>query len=201
MADPILRQQGDYKYWDFGNGKVADYGSYKPLGFHEDSPGPGQGRLSVGSENDKNLDDYLSRVKGRMDSPDQWSGRAIDQATSKIRDATEGRRKALRSMMAKRGVMGDTSVPELSEASLSAQEGRDVAGAAADISTQRERDKDAFLLGSQGAFAAPGQANLQNRQMGLNTWQAAENARLSRESMEMQQWMQNLDSTLKLLDL
>src|SRR5512144_3074061 len=70
------------------------------------------------AQDDPDLRDYLNTVKEHMKAPG-WEGEAIDTATSKIRDATEGRRKALRSMMAKRGVLGDTTVPELSEAALS----------------------------------------------------------------------------------
>lgn len=198
MPDPTLRNQNGYRYWDFGGGRFADYDSYKPLGYKEPDAG---GDFRVEAQNDPGADEFQSRVKKRMDSPDEWSGQAIDRATSKIRDATEGRRKALRGMMAKRGVLGDTSVPELSEASLAAQEGRDVAAAATDISLGRERDKDAFLLGSQNAFLAPGQANRADRSLGLQTWQAAEGARLTREANDMQQWMGMLDATLRTLQM
>lgn len=141
------------------------------------------------AQTDPNLQAYLSRVTSRLDNPGESTGRAIDIATGKIRDAHEGRRAALKGLMSQRGVLNSSSIPELTEANLMESEAGDVSSAATSIALGREHDMDALLLGSAGAFQAPGAASRADRAFGLEAWQAAEAARQARERQQTQQYM------------
>jgi hypothetical protein len=147
---------------------------------------------------DPRLENLANKVEGRLNDPEGATGRAIDRATGKIRDATEGRRKALQSMMAARGVLSGSSIPELTEGALMSEEGRNIAGASADISLGRERDNDAFMLGAVGALRAPGDAAARDRQMGADIWAQQESLRLARQRAEMDQYLSQLDMLSRL---
>jgi hypothetical protein len=144
------------------------------------------------AQQDPNLTAQVGRINARLDNPEGSTGRAIDQATSGIRDANEGRRKAIKGMLSKRGVLSSSSIPEFSEANLMQQEGADVNKAASGIAIQRERDNDAFLLGSTDALAAPGNAARADRGLGNQQWQMAEQARQSADQAQVQNWMNSL---------
>lgn len=143
--------------------------------------------------NTAQIDPYLqrqaARVEKRLDNPEDSTGRAIDVATSKIRDANIGRKRAIQGMLAKRGVLSSSSIPELSEAAMSQQEGQDVNRAAADISLQRERDEDAFLLGSTSTLGAPGSAQRADRSLAQQQWESFEANRRAQEREGIDRFM------------
>jgi hypothetical protein len=132
-----------------------------------DPGGGGGGEFTNTAERDPRLDKHLDRLDRRLDDPEGETGRAIDLAGSKIRDATEGRRRVAGAYQARRGVLGSTSVQGLAEAGFLDDEGRDIAGAAAGISLQRARDNDAFALGATGAYGDAARINQGERELGL----------------------------------
>lgn len=151
------------------------------------SPGSGYPGQNTAQE-DPRLAAHAKRIEARLDDPMGSTGRAIDVAGSKIRDAFEGRRSALKGMMAGRGMMSSSSAPEIQAGRLANDEGRAVAGAAADIALARERDNDAFMLGATGALAAPGEAMARDRAFNLNQFLGLEGNRRADESLALDRW-------------
>lgn len=150
---------------------------------------------------DPNLQDYLSRLKGRLDNPEGSTKRAIDVAGGAIRDVGEGEKSAVQANAARRGVLSSSTIPEIGEAAISKGVQSNVGKAAAGIALGRERDNDAFLAGSGGAFQAPGAAARADRSLGLNQWQVAQANQRAMEAAQMQQWMSSLDLIGNLLRL
>lgn len=147
---------------------------------------------------DPNLQGLANRFNARLDDPTGNSGALIDQATSKIRDANEGRRKAVAGMLAKRGVLASSSIPEFAESSLQKQEGSDVAKATTDITNARQQSNDQVLESAAGAMAAPGNAARADQSLGLQQWQAAEQAREAQDRANLSSWMSTIDLIGKL---
>lgn len=191
------RSASDYDWSQYGGNQGRDAylaGTYTPPGGESGGGGGSSGAsFSTEAEYDPRLTTLADQVAARNANPEGSTGRAIDRSTSKIRDATEGRRSALRSMMASRGVLAGTSIPEMMEGQLSEQEGRQVAGNAADISLARERDNDQFLLGSTAALRAPGDAAARDRQMGQDAYFQQQQLQMQRDRMQMDQYMQQLN--------
>lgn len=150
------------------------------------------------AEMDPRLLRHADRLERRMDDPEGSTKRAITRSTSEIRDASEGRRKALRGMLSRSGALGDSSGEAMGTRQILAQEGRDVADSAAGISLARERDNDSFMLGATGALAAPGQGARADRQFGLDAWQTAEAGRRADDAVRSSEWMRNIDLMFRL---
>lgn len=153
------------------------------------------------TQNDPNFQYLMGLMKDRLNDPEGSTGRAIDLATSKIRDATEGRRSAMKSVLARRGVLGDSSIPEWTDRQLSDQEGRDVAASASGIALQREKDNDAMLLGATSPMAAAAQAGTANQSLALQQWQAAQNAQYQQQRSQLDRYLAQLQALGMLANL
>jgi hypothetical protein len=173
---------------------MQDAGMYRPLG----DPGPGGGEAAPSFTNtaatDPRVSKHLDRLDKRLDDPMGSTGRAIDMAGSKIRDAMDGRRAAVKGMLAGRGVLGSSSVPELSEAAMSDAEGRQVNQAASDISLARERDNDQMLLGATGAYQGAASLNQGDRRLGLEQYLGEKNLAFNQQRGQLQDLLAVLGS-------
>lgn len=145
------------------------------------------------AQTDPRLGRQLDRLDERLNNPEGSTGRAIDVATSKIRDANEGRRKAVQGMLARRGVLSSSSIPEFSEASMQNSEAADVNQAATNIALQREQANDQVLLGATGAYTASGDAQRAAQALGNQQWQMAEQARQARDRAALDAWMGSIN--------
>lgn len=172
---------------------------YRPGETFATPAAPAQGAPRTDT-NTAQYDPYLKknadRVDKRLDNFGESTGRAIDMATSKIRDASEGRRRALRGLLAGRGALGSTSSLEEGEGRIADREGQAVNAAAADISMGRERDYDNLLLGATGALGAPGDAAARDRRFNLDATMAAESSRRFDAQMARDDFYQTLNFAL-----
>lgn len=150
---------------------------------------------------DPYLKDYLGRVRGRLDDPEGSTKRATNVAGSALRDLAEGEKSALHASLARRGVLSGSSLPQIGEAAISDRTTANVARVAADIGLQRERDNDAFLAGSGGAFSAIGDRQRQDKALALNQWEAGQAAQRAAEQAGLMQWRGSLDLISSLLRL
>lgn len=141
---------------------------------------------------DPRLDRHAQRIEDRLANPEASTGRAIDMATSKIRDAAAGRQRAIEEQYGAAG-MGGSGFETSAALDLEGGVGRAIAGASADISLGRERDEDSFLLGATDALGAPGAAARQDRQLALQQYVAQEGARRQAEAAQLAQQMAILD--------
>jgi hypothetical protein len=163
--------------------------------------GGAAGSVSNLSTVDPTLMKYVGSLQKRIDDPMGATGRAIDVATSKIRDAAEGQRKQLTANASSRGVLAGSSIPEMGEAAISDKVMRDVAGAATDITLGREKANDDFLLGAGAGMRAPGEEARANATLGLNQWEAQQADQRARDAQGLQAWMANMDMLTKVLQL
>lgn len=146
---------------------------------------------------DPRLDTHATQVQGRIDNPSQSTGRAIDLAVGRLRDLGEGQKRAGSSSFARRGMLGSGGQADF-ESGIDEDIRREGSGAAADIALQRERDDDAFLLGSTGALAAPGEAARADRSLSQQQWEmetsaqqrAYESQEANRQAQEAQAFAQ-----------
>lgn len=143
-------------------------------------------------------------VKKRLEDPTGSTNRAIDVATSHIRDAGEGQAQGIRNMLASRGVAG-TGVEANMMGGLAAAQQRDIAGASAGIAMDREKANDAFMLGATGALGAPGAAERADRGLGLSAeeleiqrFNAAAADRRANAALESQNYLAYLDALLSM---
>jgi hypothetical protein len=127
-----------------------------PPGGSSAGPTTGGGFTNT-AEMDPTLMEHLGRLRKRLDDPEGSTGRAIDRAGSKIRDAAEGTMGVMRNTLSKRGALAGTNAGDLLTRDILTKSQSDIADTAAGISLERERDNDSFLMGSTGAFAMPGQ--------------------------------------------
>lgn len=164
----------------------------------------------AGPNTDPNLQTQVDRLGQRLSA--DTTGHAIDRAQGAIRDQAAGQQAALRVRNARAGVEGGVAA-QLGQ-NIDARSQRAQAGAASDISLGRERDLDALTLGGQNIMAAPGQfqqnknaadlgqiaggigaantgAQLQlgQQNLGLQQWQAGNNASNANQDRQMAQWM------------
>jgi hypothetical protein len=193
----VPRGAGGYTPPGYGGGGIGGAGGVGGTGGLNIPPPPA---LSSGTPppitndagSDPNLQGLADRINKRLDDPMGSTGRAIDVATSNIRDANEGRRKAVSGMLARRGVLASSSIPEFGEAAIQRNEAADVNKASTNIALGRERDNDQMLLGAAGALSAPGNAARADRSLGLQQWEAAEQARQAHDRAALDQWMGTL---------
>lgn len=162
-----------------GGGATVDLGPVGPAG-------PGQSPTPNGysptpfnntAQDDPRLARLAGRIEDRLANPNQSTGRAIDLAVGRLRDLGEGQKRAGASSFARRGVMG-SGVQAGYEAGVDEDVRAKGAGVAADLSLARERDEDAFMLGSAGALGAVGEANRADRRLALDQWMGENAMRL-----------------------
>lgn len=146
------------------------------------------------AQTDPNLQYLMGRIKERTEGPGVTE-RAMDRATSQIRDAGEGLSRQISEGAARRGV-GGTGAEALQQRQLGNALQRDIAGAMADISLGREQDIDRLLLGAQGTFQAPGQQALQDRALANQAYATqqglAMQAQQQQAQLQMAQQQQNM---------
>jgi hypothetical protein len=111
--------------------------------------------------------------------------RAIAGATSGIRDATTGLAKELGGNLARRGI-SQSGIRTSGEQGLAQNAQRQIAGAAAGITQGRERDIDAMVMGGLPIMGAQDQLGLQKQGLGLQQWQAQNQAEIARQQLGLQ---------------
>lgn len=155
--------------WSMVNGKptpgAAPAPSPRPAPQQTASPaGPASSAVLKNSvQMDPNLQWLAGQVRGRIVG-DEGGRRAIDVASSKIRDQGEGLQKALDASAASRGIFGSGAHAQQGQ-ELAENVQRAQAGAAADVALGRQRDLDQFMLGATNVFETP--ARLAQGQQGL----------------------------------
>lgn len=130
-------------------------------------PPPTPEPLQLSAQEDPNLVGLGNDYKKYISDLQSGTGRIMDIAGSRLRDAREGGRKALSEDAAMRGV-DDSKL--LEDYDTETQGG--VSKALADITTDRERTLGGALQGGVSVFGAPKQLALQEKGLGLQAWQA-----------------------------
>lgn len=111
--------------------------------------------------------------------------RAIDRSTSNIRDSTSGLMKELGGNMARRGI-SQSGIQTSGQQALAGQAQRQIAGSSADISLGRERDLDALTMGGLPIMTAQDELGLRKQGLGLQQWQAQNQAEIARQQLGLQ---------------
>ncbi len=111
--------------------------------------------------------------------------RAMNRATSQIRDATTGLGKELGGNMARRGI-AQSGIQNSGQQALANQAQKQIAGASADIAMGRERDVDAMVMGGLPIMGAQDELGLRKQGLGLQQWQAQNQAELARQQLGLQ---------------
>lgn len=181
----------------FGGG--AGGGNAVPMSY---GPSPSAPTPFVNTaQQDPGIQAQLGRLNARLDNPEGSTRRAIDVATGAIRDANEGRRKAIKGMLASRGVLSSSSIPELTEAKLNRDEASQVNKSAEDIALGREQANDQMLLGATGAFTAAADSARADRSLGLSQYQMAEQARQAADRAAVDKWLGTINAITSLASL
>lgn len=132
-------------------------------------PAPTQANpTTIAAADDPRLTALNDRYNSYLDDFDKGTGKALDQAGAKFRDAREGARSAMSNDAAFRGVNADTG-------NFDASTLRGEQGAIADEATKREAEKGENLRGGLAIAGAPGSANRQDRQLNLDLLRDQEN--------------------------
>lgn len=137
------------------------------------------------AEEDPRLGYLANKVQNRLENPQDSTRRSIDSVGLALRDLQSGQERELDANLAQRGVSG-SGMGGAARQQMSADTAGRIGGAARDITIQRARDEDAFLLGSQGALGAPGEANRADRQLAGSLWIENEQNRRQQESADLQ---------------
>jgi hypothetical protein len=136
------------------------------------------------AQRDPRLEVLGKAVEERVTNPDMSSRRAIDAAGLAIRDLASGQEKEAQVGAAMRGVSG-SGMESAAQADIQRDTRGKVAGAARDITLGRERDQDAFLLGSTGALGAAGDAARSDRALTQQAWIENEQNRRAQEQADL----------------
>jgi hypothetical protein len=115
------------------------------------------------------------------------SKRAIDHAVLGTMDAAALGAKDMGANMARRGISGTGAGATFLNKNVFQPAQRTAAGQATDISLAEQARQDDLAKSLQGPAGNIAGNNLQNRQFGLNTWQAQQNDARERAQMEQQQ--------------
>lgn len=165
----------------------------------------GAGDISNVSQTDPYLEEQIRLYKDRLKSDP--TERAIARATTGAMDAAAlGAADLGAASMARRGIIGTGAGSTYLAKNFFRPAQEQAARAATDIALGREGQLDQLVLGGTGLMAAPGQAALANRGLGLQQLQtqiAAQEAaaRLAEEqrAREQAQQQQQMDMWLRLL--
>lgn len=111
--------------------------------------------------------------------------RAIAGATSGIRDATTGLAKELGGNLARRGI-SQSGIRTTGEQGLAQNAQQQIAAAASGITQGRERDIDAMVMGGLPIMGSQDQLGLQKQGLGLQQWQAQNQAEIARQQLGLQ---------------
>lgn len=185
--------------WHEGNGPFgwgATPGGGGGSGGGGSAAPPRPSELTLDAKANPYLEELVGRQRGYLDSLEGGTGRIMDIAGSRLRDAREGGRKALQNSAAFRGV-DDGSVLS----SYDAETTRGVQSALADITTDREALLGNALQGSLGIYSAPGEdARAQNAQA-LQAWQANNDANMGWWNASNMVGQQNFENWATALEL
>jgi hypothetical protein len=166
------------------------------------------------------LAEQVGNLRSRMGA--DTTARATAKAEARIRAQAAGQKKALASRLGRIDAPA-SSIAKL-QGGIDEAARRSAAGATADIQLGRERDLDNLTLGGQGIMSAPAQyalqkqsiANgllgmgvgaagnaaqlgLQQQGLGLNMWEAANNANFARERLAADQRAQQEGQLMAML--
>lgn len=171
---------------------------------------------------DQNLQWQIDQYKSRLSNDPTQA--AINQSTEAIQDMSAGADTQADEMAARRGI-GGSGLDARSHAAISDAAQRQQAKSASDITLGRQAQLDALTLGGQGIMSAQGQyglaqqglnnnyvlggANLAGAQgqlalgqqgLGLQQWQAQNQAQLQQQQLAQQQYQQQLSAWMAMMN-
>lgn len=123
--------------------------------------------FSTSAPDDPRLTGLADRYGRYLDDFESGTGKIMDIAGSKLRDAREGGRKALAQSEKFRGVASSGAMGDY-ETETQGQ----LSGTLADIAVNREREYGAAMRGAVPMYRAPRELNLQERSIGINAYNA-----------------------------
>jgi hypothetical protein len=135
------------------------------------------------AQNDPHLDDLWKKYQDRFS--DDNTKRAIDRSNTGIADSAALLGKDARASLADRGALGTGVGAAFINKNITAPAQRQAAGAAADISMDAEKRKDALVLGGVGLAGA--HSDLAVRQQANANQQYATSAQIQMQQQEAQQ--------------
>jgi hypothetical protein len=150
-------------------------------------PGTGGGLGAPGMTNNvdpsQNLQWLQDQYKSRLGQDP--TKRAIAGATSGVRDATTGLMKELGGNMARRGI-AQSGIQTSGQQALAQNAQQQIAGRTADITMGRERDIDSMVMGGLPIMGAQDELGLRKQGLGLQQWQAQNQAELAKQQLALQ---------------
>jgi len=157
------------------------------------APAGGANIQLTGAE-DPRLARHAAAVEGRLGDWDKITGQMVERTAAKRRALTAGQRAEAAEAARVRGAL-----PGETESALLGKESSDIAGMMTDVGLAREGAKDAYLLGSTGAMAAPGESarasqalNLQASGLSIREAESRMQADLARERMKLDTQLANM---------
>ena len=163
-----------------------------PINGGGQGPSPGLPGLPGGhvAQSSPELMEYLARVKARLDAPVDTT-REVNQLGQQIAGFAQGARNNAMGDAARRGVLGVSGAEGQVQDDIGNVAAGNFARGAESIALQRMRDKDAMLMGAQGAFAEPGRQNLADRGLGIQAAGQAGSLDLQRQRMTLDAQLAN----------
>lgn len=139
-------------------------------------PGSGGGGIaspgiSVGAQTNPALDALLGRQNANLDRLTSGGGELMDTAAGRIRDVREGGRNSLMQSEGMRGVGSSNSL-----AGYEADTARGEQGAITDVANNRQQNLTNAIQGGLGIAGAGAQQALAEKQFGLSTYNAQQQA-------------------------
>lgn len=154
---------------------------------------------AAGSGPDPLLQEQVDELRRRRSA--DTTGRAIARSDAAIRDRAAGQKVGLRRALGRMGAP-DSSALKL-EMGIDEAAKRQAAGSAADIQLGRERDLDQLAISGQSIMSAPAQYRMQQQQlaanllgMGASTAANIANQGLADRSLGLQQWQAQNNANL-----
>lgn len=129
----------------------------------------------------------IANMKSRFEG-DGGAGRAIDVAGGKLREFSEGERRAAAGRRSMRGVSG-TGVDDYDERNIRDNFQNRLAGTATDITLGREAAKDSMLSNIAGAGASSAAIAQADRRGALEEWSAVSSNQRAAEAAQQAQLM------------
>jgi hypothetical protein len=124
---------------------------------------------TITAQDDPRLTGLADRYDKYLGDYENNTGKFMDLAASRFRDAREGSRAAMSNDAAFRGINADTS--KYDRGTLRGEQ-----AAIANVAQQREASQGENLRGGLPIAAAPGEANRADRGQNMNWWQMQQNA-------------------------
>lgn len=150
------------------------------------------------AQTDPNVAWLINSIKGQAGQDN--TQRAMDMATSQIRDAGAGLQKQLGASAAMRGI-GGTGAEGLIQQNLGRSLQGQIGQAAANIQLQRQQQLDNLLTGATGAFATPGSQAIQSQQLALAQSGQQNQQAMAAQQLALQQQQQNFQQQQAILQM